>query len=516
MVKGSQPPEMCMEADCADGTSESQSILVEADASPDHDHDVVDEPGNSEPSPLPPKRFSAPADGEISGHDSYPQNQPVNRGVPTHHGPRQHVHQQPPSAQHLMVKSSGIPFLVVVLAVSLLWFYCKQRKQQKEWQLSSDNQLDMIRQRNLQSEEDRESAPKTSVSKDKKLRNKIDAFKGKVESDAQQEIHPAENTVAKNKTSLSPKTDSNQSIGDNGKEVLKSKPSDHLSMIRAKQQEQQERNAKSSQQQRHQQQKKRKKILHNSLNHDVADEAHERRRHIIAQEESLLVQRELQRERRQGQEQQPLNELEEMERMTILQQQNIEYQESLLRDQERARQLALENEKRSRRETAIEQAKQRLDTAGVQNSSGITQEENTKGAVGNENKIRLRLLLPSGQRVEGKFASHHEMGLVYDLALIILDEEQLLWSQDGSDGDWGHDVEDSSHEHIDSTGDPFGDSVSSDVNDYNANHNEWKQIFYSFSLVSTFPQRTFDNLSLTLEDCGLSHSAMLMVVVESD
>jgi len=64
--------------------------------------------------------------------------------------------------------------------------------------------------------------------------------------------------------------------------------------------------------------------------------------------------------------------------------------------------------------------------------------------------------------------------------------------------------------------DDSGDSTSSPDNEYNDFLKEWKQVFYSFSLASTFPQRTFDNLSMTLEEGGLSQNAMLMVVVETD
>jgi len=45
-----------------------------------------------------------------------------------------------------------------------------------------------------------------------------------------------------------------------------------------------------------------------------------------------------------------------MERVAILQEQNLEYDDSLQRDQERMRQLTLENEMRLRKENAIEEA----------------------------------------------------------------------------------------------------------------------------------------------------------------
>lgn len=483
-----------------DSPLEPQLIVGDTE-SPPPGHDVVREE---------PKRFSAD-DGRIFANNSpHPHSEPVDH-IPTH-GPLQHVQQQPP-VQNLITIASGMPFLLVIfLGVSLVWLYFKQRTQQKEWQLSSANQLEIIRQRNSHPAEHREqsvSETVNSASINKKLGKDVgDKSKGTVESDAKQVICSIENADGNKKA------DSIQCIRDNN--ASKPKRLDHVLEIRAKQQEKLERSVKSTRQQ----QKKKRQAIHSSFDHDAADEAYERRRNLIIAEEKALLQQKQHQAQQQSQlqlqqeqdraQQQALRELEEMERMAILQQQDVEYQEALIRDQERAQKQTLENEIKSRREVAIEQAKQRLVAAGVQNNSGITHDESAKGAIGNEDTIKVRLLLPSGRRVEGTFSAHHVMGLVYDLALLILDSEHLLWNQEyiSQDIQQKHGVEDSRHETIGSAGvDSCG---------YNDARTGWKQIFYSFSLVITFPPQSFDNLNMALGECGIGSSAMLMVVVESD
>eukprot|EP01083_Nonionella_stella_P020997 58231_1 len=200
-----------------------------------------------------------------------------------------------------------------------------------------------------------------------------------------------------------------------------------------------------------------------------------------------------------------------MERITILREQNLEYQESLQRDQERAREIALENEMRSRREKAIGEANQRLVSAGVQNDA-TTQSQDTSNSIDNDkSEVKVRLLLPSGQRIDSIFAAHHTIGLVYDLALIVLDRQQLLGSQEDNSQ-----VRELQNDDTIIDDDDSRDSASSAAIEYSDIRIEWNQIFFSFSLASTYPQKTFDNLSITLEEGGLSQNAMLMVVVESD
>ena len=56
-----------------------------------------------------------------------------------------------------------------------------------------------------------------------------------------------------------------------------------------------------------------------------------------------------------------------------------------------------------------------------------------------------------------------------------------------------------------------------DGTDYNVIQEQWAELqVYPFAIVSTFPQKKYDNLSTTLTNCGLRKSAMLMVVVEYD
>jgi len=47
-------------------------------------------------------------------------------------------------------------------------------------------------------------------------------------------------------------------------------------------------------------------------------------------------------------------------------------------------------------------------------------------------------------------------------------------------------------------------------------HAEWKELFDAFTIKTTFPPQTFEEMDLTLEQCGLQQSVMLMVTVESD
>jgi hypothetical protein len=497
------------EASCADAAqAESQSPLdaAAADAPTDNSHDeaaqavkVAEEAEGA----------ARPANGEKTSYESLvysKRNQPINDHIPVH-GPQQHAQQNQlltPTQQHLPMLA------LVLLTVSLTWRYYKHTKQQKEWQQSSCRSLEQIRQRSNNSQ-----LSPTPATDDKE------------ETNVQQDNFPTtERKAAAIHTSTFSQTNdaTNQINGDNTNPTVNETSSittthsNHLSNIRAKQQEQLERNAKSAQKQRHVRQKRKKKTLHSSLDHAAADEAYRRRMNIMAEEAKMILSNRNQRQQQhQGEEQQPLNELEEMERMALLQQQNLDYQESLQRDQMRTRQLAFENEIRLRRERALEEAKQRLTNAGVQSDILSQSDGGGSRGVGDESKIRVRLLFPTGQRVEGALAKHHAMGLVYDLALVVLDRDGSLWSQDedgGSQDAQMGDIDTAAEMDDDETSDI---SATSDDNaDYNDILEEWKQIFYSFSVASTYPQRTFDNLCDALEDCGLSQSAMLMVVVDSD
>ena len=180
----------------------------------------------------------------------------------------------------------------------------------------------------------------------------------------------------------------------------------------AKQQEQLERNTKSAQKQLHREQTKKKEILHTSLDHATADEAYQRRQTVIAKEQ-LLLQSLRTPTQHQEHAQETRNELEEMERVAILQEQNLEYEESLQRDQERVRQLTLENEMRLRRENAIEEANRRLVNAGVQTNAITQSQDMSKTTKGCKSEVKVRLLLSSGQRTEGIFAANHTLGTIH-------------------------------------------------------------------------------------------------------
>jgi hypothetical protein len=241
-------------------------------------------------------------------------------------------------------------------------------------------------------------------------------------------------------------------------------------------------------------------MLHSSLDNLAADDAYKRRMNVIVEEQKLIRSR-----ADQEREQQPFNYLDEMERIALLQQQDLEYQESLQIDQRRSSQLALIREISLRRDKALEEARERLAAAGVQ-SGTATQNKHVTGGNGDTSVTKVRLLLPSGQRIDGTFAGQHVVGLVYDLALLALDSNHGLWLQESGQGNSIRDV--------DSADRDVCQSKSSEENIYFNIQREWKKLFYSFSITSTFPRRTFDDLSITLDDCGLSKCVTLMVVVD--
>jgi len=74
-----------------------------------------------------------------------------------------------------------------------------------------------------------------------------------------------------------------------------------------------------------------------------------------------------------------------------------------------------------------------LVNAGVQTNAITQSQDMSKTTKGCKSEVKVRLLLPSGQRTESIFAANHKTGLVYDLVLTILDRECLLWSQSNED-----------------------------------------------------------------------------------
>ncbi|KAL7549762.1 hypothetical protein ACHAWF_014942 [Thalassiosira exigua] len=474
------------------GGSSSEMSVEEASCTDtqtkQHQSPVIDEAGASTDKGVAaqePYSFSA----DETTHRSFPRKRQTNYAVPLAELPRRGWQKLTDLQPFLVTRSFGTPFLfVLVLAGYLVRLIYQNRKRQKEWRLMSDSQLEKIRLRNSQQTLETEKATEVGHSTETKKA-----------ADPTNVIGSDGSTVGET-TALRPKQRNCANDAESG--ALKF---DHLRKIRAKQQEQHLVRIKSAQKQHNRKEKKKSQILHSSLDHAAADRALERRRNIMLQEELMLQSSE------QGiQNHQRINELEEMERIELLQQQNLEYQNSLQRDQDRDRQLALENEKRLQREEAIMSARRRLVAAGVKCTDFHTNNSDSSKTSGGE-VVKVRLLIPRGQRVEVAFCVNHQVGLMYDLSLLILDKENLLCSGEGGN----HEVElqndgisaDAGHD----------DSANPRNNDYNAIREGWKQIFCPFSLASTYPQRTFDNFcNHTLEDCGLNDSALLMIVVDSD
>ena len=480
-------PEKCTEAACVDAQTSRSNILDEAtEASPS---DAEEE--------KPPTVPSASVGSDASGVDPPPLDRPASPGVTW-----QEQRQLKSMRYDMLNRGPRIPLALAVLflAVNLVRRYYQHKRQQIEWRRSSTDQLDMLRKR-IHVKED----VHTNGTRDKE-ESRVDdgASEAKVKSNSQSVNGACEHTndstpCAKKKNYSDQEIDesSNHATHD----ASNSQPaSDHLSEIRAKQQEHLVSRIKSIQRHLHREKNERKLMLHSSLDNLAADDAYQRRMNVIAEEQKLLRSR-----AEQEREQQPFNDLDELERIALLQQQNIEYQESLQIDQDRSRQLALIGEISLRREKALEEARERLEAAGVQ-SGPATQNKRVTGGKGDTSVTKVRLQLPSGQRIDGTFDVQHVVGLVYDLALVTLESNHGLWSQESGQGNGIRD--------LDSADRDISDSNSSEKHIYCSIQKEWKNLFYSFSITSTFPQRTFDDLSITLDACGLSKCVALMVVVD--
>ena len=399
---------------------------------------------------------------------------------------------------------------LLVLICSIAWHYYKERKERKKWEQSSRQQLEKIRSLSSlgQSNHEIQSSQNANVS----IEADVSMVAVSVPNDGAVAI--AEEHVQTDNMTIHLDASSDNSTTNE----LKEQSSDNLSRIREQQQREHEIMTRATQQQRRQERKSKQKKLHTSLQHDVADEAYQRRRHIMLEEERAQVQSTT---LTQAPQQQSLyEELQEMERNALLQQQNNEYQESLQRDQERARLIAIKKDTLRRRRKAIHDAKYRLIRSGVQLCDLLDVDEvhhlNTRAAQeqGEEvsdkidsRKIQVRLLLPSGQRVQETFAEHHVIGLVYDAVLVALDRDDLLWKDedDSIERQLSQTCPNDSEDEVDT---PLTDSL-----DYDDILTEWKELFNSFSIVSSFPKRTFGDLGVTLMQAGLSQRAMLMVVV---
>ena len=408
----------------------------------------------------------------------------------------------------------------VLAAICLIYILLHYFKQQKKRQLDEENsrrQLQIVRERNvildkqkqrlnrLQNEGSKEVADEASeLLKDIEVILSSDMERNDSKNDNDDDVDGIVNDTNQ------PQEQTN--VSNNSSPA---RDNDHISKIRAKQQKQLVSKTKISK--RHER-KERLTRMQNSLDHRAADEAHERRMKLIAEEQQTLAQyRSSNNQHRTYQGLPPRNEAEEAERIALLTEQNAEYQEALQRDQERAQQLALQRERKLARAKAVEEAKQRLVTAGVQCNDYIMVQNHSNDTMG-DSVIKVRLLLPSGRRVDAKFTDDHSIGLVYDLALLFLNEENLLWEKQEEESHKVDTISDADTDEDDKSDDGADDiSALYDGNDYNVIQEQWAELqFYPFAIVSTFPQKTYDNLSTTLTNCGLRKSAMLMVVVESD
>ena len=173
--------------------------------------------------------------------------------------------------------------------------------------------------------------------------------------------------------------------------------------------------------------------------------------------------------------------------------QNVEYEESLRQDQERSLQAQIEADKCLKRARAIQHAMHRLENAGVHTTDLpiVQQKETATEANDGDDKIQVRLALPSGKRVHAIYSKHHSVGLIYDLALLTLyynqQDNELSTLADVADG----------------------------LSEEHRNRDEWNDLFDIFTIKTSYPPKTFDELALTLEQVGFVHSVMLMVIQES-
>eukprot|EP00984_Skeletonema_dohrnii_P009903 scaffold3812_cov84-Skeletonema_dohrnii-CCMP3373.AAC.5 len=350
-----------------------------------------------------------------------------------------------------MQLSANSQDLLLVASITLIcfclvaWFLFKHLKQQKEWQQASNLQLKQISLRN---------SMQSNLQPKEKEKRKINA------------VARQTNAASKNITDTC-----------KGIEI----DNDRVRSIREQQQKQHEIKAKLAKQQKRLAEKEKKKLIHESLQHEAADQAYERRRQVIREEQSML--------QAATQEISISNEAEETERRELLRMQNLEYEESLRLDQRRLLQATIETERCRRRATALQDAIERLGRAGIYTADLPIIEQNTITAVeiNDEDKIQVRLMLPSGKRVQVTYSKYHSIELIYDFALVILNQDEHISTQE----------------------------VTRSQSERRA-HAEWKELFDAFTIKTTFPPQTFEEMDLTLEQCGLQQSVMLMVTVESD
>jgi hypothetical protein len=408
----------------------------------------------------------------------------------------------------------------VALAVMVMFccwavrHYFRVRKQHQQWYELSNKELAKIRQRSFASTSETkllkdppESILELESETISKYRPSPDSLTCSASSEDKDQTRQVSSCpVNCDEVSLPAVEENNISDIDS---MTKSASTNNLASVRARQQEIHERRIISAKQQRLQHQKHRQQRLVESLQHDVADKAHQRRKQAISQEQESIM-KPLDSNTAQR-EQTLLEELQEMERQALLQHQNQEYNESLRQDQERTRIKELKMTEFKLRRKAIRDAKSRLFLSGAQ-LPGILDDFELKqdtavkinAMMDHNTSVQVKILLPTGQKFQGVFAEVHCIGLLYDFALAALDKESLLWSDESLQKDSLFDESDLDYD------------TSSTSFDYASIQSEWNEMFCRFSLVSTYPQKIHHDLNLTLLQSDFVQSTSLLVVIQSD
>jgi hypothetical protein len=282
---------------------------------------------------------------------------------------------------------------ICILISFLVWILYRHLKQQSEWQQASELQLKQISQRNnIQPEQVGEERQ----TKFTDTRTNVVTLKS---------THTSATIINSCKGTSDPVLDNEQ-----------------VQRIREQQQKHHETKTKLAKQLKRQAEKEKKRMLYDSLQHQVADKAYARRKKLISEEQATLLDNTPNPQHSSLWEPQPINELEEMERRELLYMQNIEYEESLRQDQQRSLQAKIEADKCLKRARAMQYAIHRLENAGVHTTDLpiLQQKETAAERKDDDDKIQVRLALPSGKRIHAIYSKHHSVGLIYDLALLIL------------------------------------------------------------------------------------------------
>jgi len=419
-----------------------------------------------------------------------------------------------------------ILFFIVIISSYAIWHQRNQRRTRREWLESSDRVLNALRHgvsaidfpHRHETKDDIATLPERSngIPNESACKNL---------SENPEDIDILNNQSFTNASGANTSESTSHELSPRSK-YLEASPapnSKHIHKIRALQQQNHETNIQS----RRRKLKERQRILHDSLQHDVAEGAYQRRLAIMAEERQLLMTSKTmmtsasipQHDNQTGL-QPPLNQEEEMERAALLHQQNLDYQESLDRDRQQAREVARRNESKLKRRKLIRDAERRLISEGV-DTFGLLEgchrenyncKDEARSKSPNRSMVRIRLHLPSGKRVQGVFLSGHVVGLIYDLALVALDKEELFVNN-GHENDVDSIAENRSEEN---PSDCDNANPIDSAFDYRHVQSEWKEVFPQFSIVHSMLRRSLDELGIPLEECCLTSSAMLMVVVDSD